>query len=203
MPITEGASPFGRRNRTSVPLGVSPRPPFPLAAALALCALLPAGLAARAGGEGANAAQLKAAFVMNFVKFVEWPEGPRQPSAPIVITVLGDREFGEALTRAAAGSRPAGRRVSVRLDAGADDARTAHIVFIGRGEERRLAAILRMLEDQPVLTVGDTRGFAEAGVVLNLYTFDQRVRIEVNTTAAARAQLRLSAHLLRIARIVG
>jgi hypothetical protein len=68
---------------------------------------------------------------------------------------------------------------------------------------RNLAAILRETEGRPVLTIGDTDGFAQAGVILNLYTFDQRVRIEANTTAAARAGLRLSSQLLRLARIVG
>lgn len=170
-------------------------------AGLGLCL---AGSSARAGGEIAAAEQLKAAFVMNFVKFVEWPGRRVRPDAgPIAIAVLGDPRFGGTLVRAAADRKPGGRTVTVRMASSIDEVRTAHMVFIGRDEQRRLPAILRALEDQPVLTVGDTHGFAEAGVVLNLYTFDQRVRIEVNTTAAARAQLRLSAHLLRIARIVG
>jgi len=56
--------------------------------------------------------------------------------------------------------------------------------------------------DAAVLTVGDTDGFARDGVAINLYTFDNRVRIEVNSTAAARAGVRLSANLMRLARIV-
>jgi hypothetical protein len=170
---------------------------------IGLTLLLSAG-----GGVGAGAPtgddELKAAFVMNFVKFVEWPhQPPAHGASAFVITVLGDGPFGATLARAAAGQKPGARALTVRTSSDVHDAQASHIVFIGRAEERRLAAILRALEDQPVLTVGDTRGFAEAGVVLNLYTFDHRVRIEVNTTAAARAQLRLSAHLLRIARIVG
>jgi len=79
----------------------------------------------------------------------------------------------------------------------------AHLVFIAASEQRQLPAILRELEGRGVLTVGDTPGFAESGVVLNLVMKDQRVRFEANAAAAARARLRLSSHLLRMARMVG
>jgi hypothetical protein len=173
-------------------------------ALLAAIGLSWAASASALATEQANARQVKAAFVINFVKFVAWPDSFLPPApAPIIVAVVGDREFGTALLQAANGQAANDRRIEVRILSREEDIRTAHLVFIGGSEERRLPAILRGIEDTPVLTVGDTRGYAEAGVVLNFYTFDQRIRIEVNTTAAARAQLRLSAHLLRIARIVG
>ena len=75
-------------------------------------------------------------------------------------------------------------------------------MFVGSSQARRLPAVLRAVTDATVLTVGDTDGFARDGVAINLYTFDNRVRIEVNGTAAARAGVRLSANLMRLARIV-
>jgi hypothetical protein len=154
--------------------------------------------------EPVDSTQIKAAFVLNFLKFVEWPAAtPDEPTASIVIAVLGDAPLEAELQRTRGTAQVGGRAVTVRRVEGADEAGDAHLLFIGASTSRTLAATLRALENKAVLTVGDTRGFAEAGVILNLYEFDRRMRIEVNTTAAARAQLRLSAHLLRIARIVG
>jgi hypothetical protein len=79
----------------------------------------------------------------------------------------------------------------------------AHMVFIAGSERQQLPAILRQLDGHPVLTVAATDGFAESGVVLNLVVRDRKVRVEANTAAASRARLRVSAHLLRLARIVG
>jgi hypothetical protein len=163
-------------------------------------------VAPRAGLAGqSDARHVKAAFVVNFVKFVEWPDSFLRPApAPVVVAVLGDSEFGAILAAAAKAQPRTERPITVVSVSRLEDIRGGtHLVFIAASEGRRLPGILRAIEDTPVLTVGDTDGYAQAGVVLNLYTFDQRVRIEVNTTAAARAQLRLSAHLLRIARIVG
>jgi hypothetical protein len=170
--------------------------PAPLVLGLVVSAATP--VPARQADPG----QVKAAFVLNFLKFVEWPAAEAQRGA-LMVAVLGDQSFTGVLSRAAEGQTVQGRRVSVRAAREADDLGGAHLIFIAASQARNLAAILRELEGRAVLTVGDTDGYAEAGVMLNLYTFDQRVRIEANTTAAARAGMRLSSQLLRLARIVG
>jgi hypothetical protein len=150
----------------------------------------------------ADAAQVKAAFILNFLKFVEWPD-PVTPGAPITIAVVGDEELGAVLTKTATGQSLHGRTIEVRPTAHVADRAQIHLLFIGGSQVRNLSGILRTVEGRPVLTVGDTAGYGHAGVILNLYTFNQRVGIEANTTAAARAGLRLSSQLLRLARIVG
>ena len=67
-----------------------------------------------------------------------------------------------------------------------------HLLFIGASERDRLPVLLRQLEGRPVLTVGDATGYGGAGVVLNFYTSDSRIRFEANTTAAARSGLQIS-----------
>jgi hypothetical protein len=165
----------------------------------AIC-LLAASVPAHGGGP-ADAGQVKAAFILNFLKFVEWPSAGAR--TPITVAVVGDEAFGTVLAKAAAGQSHNGRPIEVRSAARVADAGDAALLFIGASQVRNLPSILRETEGRPVLTVGDTDGYGEAGVILNLYTFDQRVRIEANTTAAARAGLRLSSQLLRLARIVG
>jgi hypothetical protein len=146
--------------------------------------------------------QVKAAFVLNFLKFVEWPAAPAG-DPPLVVLVVGDDPLTPALKAAAATASVMGRPIQLRAARPGDALEGAHMVFIASSEQRQLPAILRQLEGHPVLTVGATEGFADSGVVLNLVVRDRRVRVEANTAAASRARLRVSAHLLRLARIVG
>jgi hypothetical protein len=151
----------------------------------------------------ADSRDVKAVFLINFLSFAEWPPaklGP--PSSRLTIAILGDPSFAAAVERAAAGRAVNGRGIAVHAVETPEQAADAHLVFIASSHARRLPAALRALAASTVLTVGDTDGFAQDGVAINLYAFDNRVRIEVNSTAAARAGVRLSANLMRLARIV-
>jgi len=144
---------------------------------------------------------VKAAFVVNFLKFVEWP--PVAPGRPLVLVLLGDAPIAAALKDTTVGLQIGGRPVHLRFARSASEIGDADAVFIAAGEHKQVPAILRHLDGKSVLTIGDSEGFATSGVVLNLVMQDNRVRVEANTAAAARAGLRVSAHLLRLARIVG
>jgi hypothetical protein len=178
----------------------------PRLGAVALALLLASGAtatgAATPGPTDAN--QVKAAFLVNFLKFVEW-EADRLPrdGQPFIVAVLNDPAFGGVVARAVQGQSAHGHPISVHGMTRVEDLVTAHLVFIPTGDAPRIAAIARTLEGRGVLTVGDTSGFAQAGVVLNLYVAGDRVRFEANTAAAARARVRLSSQLLKIARLVG
>jgi hypothetical protein len=149
--------------------------------------------------------EVKAAFIGKFLHFVQWrpSRAPRQ-SEPFVIAVLGTDPFALSLPAALAQFEVNGAHVRVVMASNTTDVLSAHLVFIGVSERRRLPSIVRDLENSRVVTVGDTPGFGEAGVMLNLYVSDdRRVRFEANTSAAARAGVRLHSQLLRLARIVG
>lgn len=147
--------------------------------------------------------QVKAAFVLNFLKFVTWPPADA-PAGPLEVVVLGADDLAKAVTDASAGQQINGRAVLVKaVRRTTDIGGTPHLLFIGASERERLPVLLRQFEGRPVLTVGDGNGYGSAGVVLNFYTSDTRIRFEANTTAAARAGLQISSHLLRLARIVG
>ena len=147
--------------------------------------------------------QVKAAFVLNFLKFVTWPEAPADAAAPIEVVVLGADDRARAIEQASARQQIGGRSIKVRAVRRAGDIGAPQLLFIAASERDRLPVLLREFEGRPVLTVGDGSGYGAAGVVLNFYTSDTRIRFEANTTAAARARLQISSHLLRLARIVG
>jgi len=190
----------------SLPPVVPPAPKRVYAAGLLLLTLALASAphqAAAGSEERANSRDVKAVFLVNFLSFTEWPAtklGP--PPARLLIAILGDPSFAAAVEKAAAGHTVNGRPIAVQAVETAEQAAGAHLVFIASSQTHRLPAVLRTLAGATVLTVGDTDGFAQDGVAINLYTFDNRVRIEVNSTAAARAGVHLSANLMRLARIV-
>jgi hypothetical protein len=156
-----------------------------------------------AGADRADSREVKAVFLINFLSFADWPTTKLgAPSGKFIIAVLGDPSFAALVESAAGGRVVNGRTIAVLAIDMPEQAATAHLLFIAPSQARRLPAVLRAVADATVLTVGDTDGFARDGVAINLYTFDNRVRIEVNSTAAARAGVKLSANLMRLARIV-
>jgi hypothetical protein len=147
--------------------------------------------------------EVKAAFLYNFAKFVEWPQEVFAGSdGHLVVGVLGDDPFGEALDRIAQQKTVQGRRIVIRRWRNLKDVMGAHVLFVSPAEERNLAAILRVTKDSHVLTVSDLEGFAERGGAISLFLEERRVRFAVNLKATEQAGLKMSAQLLKIAKIV-
>lgn len=184
---------------TKRPLFLADRRPK-IGVALLVLLVFAAGTATHSAGQPSEMT-VKAAFVINFLKFVEWP--PVARGTPLVLVLAGDAPIAAALHGHAVGLQIGGRPVKVRVATTPAQIGSADAVFIAAGERERMPAILRALDQRPVLTIGDSDGFAASGVMLNMVMQDQRVRVEANTLAASRAGLKVSAHLLRLARIVG
>ena len=146
--------------------------------------------------------QVKAAFVLNFARYVEWPERAfASRDAPLVICVVGRDSFGPALM--ALESRQAqGRAVKVRTNLTVEETRGCHVVFISDSEARRIPASVRGLAGRPVLTVSDVEGFIDSGGAIGIVAGDDRLQFEINRSALDQAQLKASSQLLRLARTV-
>lgn len=146
--------------------------------------------------------QVKAAFLYNFAKFVNWPDrGVPFRSQNFVIGILGRDPFGEDI-RIIEDKSIKGKTLKVIRGDELDKPQNCHLLFISASAESRLSGILEKLRGQPVLTVGDTPGFARAGVMINLFKMGNKIRFEINPVATEQAGLKISAHLLRLARIV-
>ena len=148
--------------------------------------------------------QVKAAFLFNFVKFIEWPpQASKGSSDPINICILGEDPFGNSLEDAVKGKTVEGRTflVPVRISE-VQQASACQILFVSSTERKHVRAILAALKAPGVLTVGETEGFAAQGGMINFKLEDGRVRLEVNVEAAERANLRISSKLLSLAQIV-
>ena len=164
--------------------------------AFAATALHPAAAA------GPSEYEVKAAFLYNFARFVEWPLDAAGDDRTFVVTVLGRDPFGSALDDTLRGKMIDDKRVVVRRALRSEDVGRSHIVFISDSESDRLPAILKSLEAAPVLTVGEMNQFAERGGVIRFKVDQERIRLEINVAAAQRSRLRISSQLLKLARIV-
>ncbi len=148
--------------------------------------------------------QVKAAYLYNFAKFVDWPADKLlDGSGPILVGVLGKDPFGSLLDSTLKGKTVRGHSLEVRRVSGLAELKQCHIVFIPEPERRRLAEILQSLGNESVLTVSEMRQFADDGGMINFFTDENKVRLEINVEATERAGIRISSQLLKLARVVG
>jgi uncharacterized protein DUF4154 len=147
--------------------------------------------------------QVKAAYLFNFLKFVEFPsEAFADPLAPMVIGVVGEDPFGSALPQVVIGKTVQGRDLVVRLYRPGEELRGAHLLFISASERKRIPMILSSLHGTSVLTVSDAVGFVDAGGMIQFLKENDRVRFAINVDATNQAKLKMSSKLLSLAKVV-
>ena len=146
--------------------------------------------------------EVKAAFLYNFAKFVEWPtDAFSSPSEPLTLGVLDTDPFGDTL-KILEDKSAGGRRINIKRFDSVQQLDRCHILFISNSEKGNLPQILTLIKKWNVLTVGEMKGFAEAGGVINFILIDKKIRFEINADAARRAGLKISSQLLKVAKIV-
>ena len=143
--------------------------------------------------------QVKAAYLYNFAKFVEWPPEVMSSDSSFNICVLGRDPFDSTFQTTIAGESIKGKNVLVKRIPRAQDASGCQILFISSSEEARLKDILDVLDKMSVLTVSDMPQFTRRGGMIQFVTEANRVRFEVNLTSAERTGLTLSSQLLKVA----
>jgi hypothetical protein len=146
--------------------------------------------------------EIKAAFLLNFAKFVDWP--PRAfagPDGPLRVCVLGDDPFGPILDRTLRDERIGGLRLAAARVASTGEAQGCHVLYVSVSEQPRYEAILQQLDARRVLTVGDSPSFLEHGGHIRFFLESNYVRFAVNPDAVARAEFQMSSKLLRVATI--
>jgi hypothetical protein len=144
--------------------------------------------------------QLKAAFLLKFTNFVDWPaDGFADAAAPIAICVAGDAPIGEVLEQMVQGESVNGRKV-VMLRAPPDSSKSCQVLFIGKAE-KDVPKLLSSL-GRNVLTVGETDSFLPDGGMINFVLDNRRVRFDINQKAVSGSALKLSSKLFSVARKV-
>jgi hypothetical protein len=176
---------------------------FACFAALLLAVYFPPADRAIYAGQSPTENQVKAAYLFNFLKFVEWPDDPpADPRAKWVIGFVGDTPIGDELNRLVEGKNVLGRDLQVKKFQDSDNLRGCNILFISESEKKRLPSILTALRGSSVLTVADMDNFIGGGGMIQFMVEDARVRVAIDVGATSRAHLKVSSKLLALARVV-
>jgi hypothetical protein len=155
------------------------------------------------GAGAATEYEVKAVFVFNFSRFVEWsPQAFSAPNAPFVIGVLGNDPFGAHLDEAMRGEQLDQHPLVVRRFRTVEEIGDCQILFIDRSENERLGQIIAALDHRSTLTVSELDRSSERGVMIQFTTENNRIRLRINVEAARAAGLTISSKLLRSAEIV-
>lgn len=141
--------------------------------------------------------QIKAVYLYNFTKYVDWPSY----GDTMTIGVLGNNPVGAALAPLN-GEMVKGRRVVIKQLDSLRDAQNCQIIFISSLDKQRLPEILEHLKNARVLTVGEMKGFAQDGGIINLIWEQNKLHLEINRDAARRTGLNISSELLKLAKLV-
>jgi len=145
--------------------------------------------------------QVKAAFLLNFTKFVDWPVSAFEaPDSPLAICILGEDVFGSTLDQIVAGEVVSGRRVTVLRIKGAPAPKSCQVLFVNRPEKEFLGFLPSL--GPGVLTVGEGQNFVRGGGMIAFVIENRRVRFIANRSAAENAMLKMSSKLLNVARDV-
>ncbi len=147
--------------------------------------------------------QVKAAFLYNFTRFLEWPaQRFAGDGAPIVIGVFGKNPFGAELQEIARNHKVNGRDVVMKEIATVEEAGTVHVLFFSAAEDGHVVETLAALKGASVLTVGESEKFSAAGGMITFVREADKVRFEINADSAEQAGLKISAQLLKLAKSV-
>jgi hypothetical protein len=145
---------------------------------------------------------IKAAFLYNFAKFVEWPANAfTHESDPIILCILGTDPFGNALD-SIEGKMINNRKLEIKRCETVEEAKNCHILFVSSSKKTSVPQILNAFKNLAVMTVGDMEDFGRLGGIINFIIVENKVRFEINLDSAQKAGLKISSKLLKLAIIV-
>jgi hypothetical protein len=146
--------------------------------------------------------EIKAAYLYNFINYIEWPADASSPAGgTLTIGIVGESPFSGVFS-SLNGKQIKGRTLAVKQIASLKDADGCQIVFVFASEKPRVTEVLDQLKDSPTLTVGEVDGFAARGGIINFILERNKVRFEINPDAAKRLGLNISSELLKLAKLV-
>lgn len=146
--------------------------------------------------------QVKAAFLFNFTRFVDWPSDSfNSANAPFVIGIVGKDNFGGFIEELVKGENIKGHPIKIQRYKSAKEILHCHILFVPAKESAQMKETLTSVKDKSILTVSDAKDFVQRGGIVRFYKENNKIKLEINLTSANAKQLNISSKLLSVARI--
>ena len=147
--------------------------------------------------------QVKALFLLNFAKYVDWPsEAMPTANSPIIIGILGQDNFNESLTNSVDGKSINGHSIVIKHFSINEDMSGCAILFISSSNNSQLGDILKKTGAFPILTVGEDDSFLQKGGIIDFMLKDGKIHLAINLRAAKKVKLQISSKLLSVADVV-
>jgi hypothetical protein len=144
--------------------------------------------------------EIKAAFIYQFTKFMEWPHTAEPTEGPFTICVLGEKSF-DGIIHQLDSETVKDRKVEVRTSSDIIETNLngCAILYIGKSEKPRISKILDQVQNTSVLTVSDMQGFLEKGGIVNFFNEGNKIRFGINQKQAEKSGIKISSKLLNVA----
>lgn len=174
---------------------------FPIRLFVWLCCILLIPVVSHAQSGNQSEYKVKAVFIYNFTRFVEWPaEKFNDASAPFIIGVYGKDAVSKFLEEAVAGETLQGRPIQVQKISNLQNINNCHLVFLSNSEKDEMKAFISEAGNNGILTVSDADKFTENGGMIRLFTRHGKIGIQINAEKARAAGLGISSKLLSLAK---
>lgn len=144
--------------------------------------------------------EIKSVYLFKICKFTRWSR-PLKPNTPFIISVLGQTSPGSEI-KIPRDKRIQNKKIIIKKIKKLADIGNSHVLFIATSEAHRINTILSYINGKDILTIGDTKGFAQKGVIINFYVEKNRVKFEINRSAAKKSPIKLHSQLFAIATVV-
>lgn len=146
--------------------------------------------------------QVKAAFLLNFIRFVDWPSTAfTSEQAPIIIGILGANPFGTYLNEIITDEKIGGRSLLVQQYQHINDIKSCHILFVNKAETEYLPQVPEILKGKDILTISDAPDFLKQGGMILFFNRSNKIQFQINLDAVKKTKLDISSKLLRLAEI--
>ena len=148
--------------------------------------------------------EIKAVYLERFTRFIEWPKpaASADASQPFVLGIVGENPFGSTLNGIYKNIKIKNRNVLIAFYSNKAQIRKCDLLYISPSEKDNVESILAGIAEKPILTVGDSKGFAEKGVHINLYRKNNKLYYEINESALLKSGFTVWAQLMSSAKIV-
>ena len=145
--------------------------------------------------------KVKAAFLYNFTKFIDWPETAfKNSDDPFIIGIIGDDPFGAYLDETVEGEKIGTHPIKVKRFREIRNVSGCHMLYINSNDQEWVGNVLSYAAGKNILTVGDAASFNKWGGIIRFYNEENKIRLEINLNRYKEAQLNISSKLLSVAK---
>ncbi|MGD9158826.1 MAG: YfiR family protein [Desulfobacteraceae bacterium] len=147
---------------------------------------------------------LKAVYLERISRFLEWPPKSNSPWADnyFIIGVLGETQIGKTMEALYATRKIKNKQIKIHYFSTLEKIEECHILYIGPSKSKELNQILALTRNKPIVTVGDTEGYSEKGVLVNFFIENSKLRFEINERGFYESGILIDSLLLKVARVI-